>query len=133
MNIVDDEQHAAVARGGLEHGDEGLEQSKLRLCGITSWRRGIGQRELGEEQAELSRRSAELGMDLFGRTPGEVVADRLDERQVRRRHLRFRAAPPEDVPPQPACSVGELVRESRLAHPRLALDEHEPATPVALD
>ena len=54
-----------------EHGDDRLEQPQLRLGGIARGRGGVADGELREEQAELARRAAELGVDLLGVRPAK--------------------------------------------------------------
>jgi hypothetical protein len=133
VDVVDDEQRTAVAGGGAEHRDDRLEQPQLRLRRVARRRSRARQRKLREEQAELPRGAAQLGVDLLGRAPREVVPERLDERQVRHRHLGLGAAAPQHVPPERPRALGELLSEPRLPHPRLALDQEEPAASVALD
>jgi hypothetical protein len=55
----------------------------------------------------------------------ELVPDRFDERQVRKRELHFRAAPPEHAAAELARAPCQLGGETRLADARLAGDEYE--------
>ncbi len=61
----------------------------------------------------------------------ELVPDRLDERQVGKRELHLRAAPPEHVAAQLARAPGELGGEPGLADSGLTGYEDEaPVAPI---
>ena len=86
--------------------------------------------ELREQLASSRGAPAELGADPAGGSCSrEVVSERLDERQVRQRELRLRAAAPEHVAAELARALGQLGGEARLSHPRLAGEQHEAPSP----
>jgi hypothetical protein len=59
----------------------------------------------------------------------ELVSDRLDEGQVRKRQLRLRATPPQRAVPQLARPASQLDGETCLADP--GLPGHEDESSVA--
>ena len=75
---------------------------------------------------------ARAGHQSRRRRGRKVVADRLDEREIRQRELGFAAASPEHGTSELARARRELGRESRLTHARVAGDRHKAAlTPVS--
>ena len=92
----------------------------------------------GRSFAELRKQLRELrcGRPELGAHDGrillvQVVADRLDERQVGQGELRVRAAAPQDVAAQLARAFGQLRREAGLSHPGLAGEQDEAAVAAA--
>src|SRR5207244_3073878 len=58
---------------------------------------------------------------------GQVVAESLDEREIRERKLRLAARAPEHLPLETLRTLGELSRESCLPHSGLAAERDEAA------
>jgi hypothetical protein len=81
--------------------------------------------ELRKQLAQLRSHLAEVRAHECEVLLIEVVADRFDERQVGKRELDLRAAPPQDVAAQLARAPGELGRQPGLADARLAGYENE--------
>src|SRR5262249_10306540 len=75
--------------------------------------------------------SSELGRDAFRILAGEIVPDRLDDREVRQRELRLAAPAGEDGAVEPACALRELGREPGLAHSGVAAERDEAAVTTA--
>ena len=95
--------------------------------GSPGWGGSLAQRELGKELRQLRCCRAEAGSDALDVLPGEIVADRLDERQVGVLRLagttRKHRAPEAAAPAAPARS-----RASSSRSP-LAGEDHETALP----
>ena len=116
------------SRAGSESSaDDGLEEAKLGLSRVADGRVGLVAAEEREELRELPPCGAELVGEPVGVLAREVVADRLDEREVRERELGLAARAPEDLPAEPLRAGRELGREARLAHAGLAAERDEAA------
>ena len=127
VDVLDDEQQAALARRQREQTDDGLEEAKLGLSRVADGRVGLVAAEEREELRELPPCRAELVGEPVGVLAREVVADRLDEREVRERELGLAACAPEHLPAEPLRAGRELGREARLAHAGLTAERDEAA------
>ena len=127
VDVLDDEQQAALARRQREQTDDGLEEAKLGLSRVADGRVGLVAAEEREELRELPPCRAELVGEPVGVLAREVVADRLDEREVGERELGLAACAPEDLPVEPLRAGRELGREARLAHAGLTAEGDEAA------
>ena len=117
------------ARPELEQGDDRLEETELRLSRVAADGRCGSFTELREHLGQLRRHRAEVGAHGGRAFLGEAIPDRFDERQVRKRELGLRAAPPEDVAAQLARPPLELVGQARLSDAGLTREQDE--LPVA--
>ena len=129
VDVVEHEEQASILGPQLQQRHDRLEEPQLRLGGIALRRAGWAVRELREELCQLAGRGPERRAERSRILVGEVVADRLDERQVRERELRLGAAAPEDVAAELAGPARQLGREPRLADPGLTGEQREAAVP----
>jgi hypothetical protein len=127
VDVLDDEEQAALVRRDGEQRDDGLEEPELRLRRVAERGRRLVAAELREELGELEPRCAEQARDPLHVLAGEVVPERLDEREVRQRQLGLAARAPEHLPVEPPRARRELAREPRLPHPGLAAERDEAA------
>ncbi len=127
VDVLDDEEQPALARGDREQRDDGLEETELRLRRVADRCVGLVAAELGEELCKLTPGGAELVADPGRVLTREVVADGLDEREVGERELGLAACAPENLPAEPLRAGGELGREPCLAHAGLAAERDEAA------
>ena len=134
VDVVDDEQHAAAARGRAEHGDDRLEEPQLRLRRIARRRRGVAERELREEQARARapRRRARRGSPR-----GERPAKWLPSASTNGRYGSATSA--SEQLPQSTSQPSERARSASSCASRVLPIPASPASstsaaaPVALD
>ena len=129
VHVFEDEQHAPLAGLEREERDHRLEQTQPRLAGIADRSRRLPVAELREELRELARGGTEPLDDARRVVARQVVADSLDEREVRERELGLGAASPQDDAAELARAAPEHRREARLADSRLAGEQDEAAIP----
>ena len=131
VNVVENDEQPTLARPELEERDDRLEHAQLRLRWISHRRRLSAVAELRKQLPQLPGHLPELGAQEREVMLAELVPDRLDERQVRKRELHFRAAPPEHAAAELSRASCQLGGEARLADARLPGHEHEaPVAPV---
>jgi hypothetical protein len=99
----------------------------LCLLGVASSRPGSP--HLREQLSKLLSRRAKSITQRAHVLPRQVIADRLEEREVRERQLGFAAGSGHHDAAPATCSIGELVDEPGLAHPRLTANDHH--SPIA--
>src|SRR5204863_455314 len=100
---------------------------ELRLRRIADGRGELVAAELREQLRELAARRAEVAGKPLGILRRKVVPERLDEREIGERKLRLATRAPQDLPAEPVRVLGELPRQPRLAHARLAAEGDEAA------
>src|SRR5262249_58191673 len=105
VDVFDHEEEAALARRRRQQGDDRLEEPELRLSGVAPLRVLAARSELRKELGQLLPRGAELGGDPFRVLAGEIVPDRLDDREVRERQLRLAAPARKDGAVESACAL----------------------------
>jgi hypothetical protein len=125
MNVLDHEQQRPLGRRDREQREDRLEQAKLRLSGIAGHLDPVA--ELRKQLRELAAGGPEASAQMFEVGVREVVADRLDERQVRQGELGLAATAGEDRRSEPSRLADQLVGKPGLADPRFPGDDDEPA------
>jgi hypothetical protein len=125
VDVLDQEQHAALRSRDREQGNDRLEQAKLRLARLASRLRHAGA-ELGEELRQLGPGRTEPLGQIIDFLRGQVVADRLDEGQVREGELSFAANAAQHGGAEPARLPYGLAREPCLADSGLAREHDQP-------
>ena len=130
VDVLDHEQQRVIRGRNREQRDDPLEQPQLRVARVRD-RRGSGTvAELGEELRELTARGPEPGDHLVRVRLGEVIADRLDEREIGEGELGLAAPAAEHLGSEPPRLPAELVRQPGLADARFAR-EHDHAAVAA--
>jgi hypothetical protein len=127
VNVLDDQQEAVLARRDGEKRDDSLEQTQLRLPRITDGAREFLATELRKQLRQLAPRGAEQSRKLLAVLNGQIIAERLDEREIRDRELRFAAPTPQNLPIETLRPLGQLLREPRLSHSGLTAERDEAA------
>jgi hypothetical protein len=125
VDVVEDEEKAAVARPQLEERYDRLEEAQLGLARVARGGRRRAICKLRKQLGQLAGRRTQIGAHEGRVLRGEVLPYRLDERQVGKRELCLRAAPPQDVAAQLARSPSQLRGEPSLADPCLAGEQNE--------
>ena len=128
MNVLDHQQEAPLGCGDRQERNDRLEEAQLRLSGVVR-RVGATGAELREELRELRAGGPEALRERLGVLSGQVVADRLHERQVRQGELRLAADPAQHDGPEAPGLICELIREPRLPDAGLAREDDHPALP----
>ena len=123
MEILEDDQQAALPRQLPEEDDDGLEEPELGLRGIS--RPVIGAAQLWEELGELGRRRSDLLPEMVGVDGEQVVPDCFQEGQVRERDLGLAAAAGDDRAAQPPRAGAQLGGEPGLSHPGLTAEDND--------
>ena len=128
VHVVDEHQQAALRRQAAQEARGVVEQAHALLAGR---QRRIGRErtqlgfDLRRELRDFRRRRAERRAQLFRALPARPLAERLDERQVRRRRLVFVAAAAQQRRAALLRMRHEILRQARLAHARLARQQHQ--------
>jgi hypothetical protein len=104
-----------------------LEEPKLSLCRVANRLGHFVCGELGEQLRQLATSGAERARYPLCALKGDVVAERLYERQVGKRKLGFATRPPQHGPAEPPGSLGELARQPRLADACLTAQRYKAA------
>ena len=131
MDVLDHQQHRPVPRREREQGDDRLEEAQLRLARVGRRLRQPIAGERREELAELSQRRAEGLLEAVEILLVEVVADRLDEREIGQRHLRIARSTGEHRAAELSGLTRELSRQPGLPDPGLAGQHDEAALAAA--
>jgi hypothetical protein len=127
VDVLDDEQQAALARRQRQQRDDRLEERSFACAGSPTGRPLVGA-EQREELRELAPGSAELCRER-GRRPGpRGSCRRLDEAgDTGASNSASLHAPHRTSQLEPARALRELRGQPRLSHPGLAAERHEAA------
>ena len=131
LQIVEDDQDGAVARGVAQKHRRRIEEPETRRVGLAvTWRRKVRDEvaKFGQHLGDIAGARPEVTTDVAGLGRPQVGPQRLDPRPVRWRAGVFPAATPQDEMPQVPSAVRQLVRQSTLTDAGLAADEHQVAT-----
>ncbi len=123
MDVVDEHEQAAVRGERLQEPADVVEQSKPLFAGR---QRGVGDEraelrfDFGRELGHFHRGRPQLGAQLFDTLSVHPLAQRLDERQIRRGRFVLVATAAQNRCAALAGMRDQFLREPRLAHARLA-------------
>ncbi len=129
VQVVEEQDHRAVARGRDQEARDRVEQPEARLLALGGPGRldveALG--DLGHELGDLGGAGAHLPRHRHRVGVAHVAADRLHPGPVGGRALVLAAAAPVDAGAADLGVGGELLRGARLADPRLADQQQQPA------
>jgi hypothetical protein len=122
MEIFDDKQKAGPGCDHLEEMEDRLEEAQPGLNRVTAL--GGHAAQARKEVSELSSRTSKLlpqGLDI---DLSHVIAQRLEERQVRQCQVRFGASAAEHDCADPSGALAKLGRQPSLTHAGVTREQH---------